>query len=353
MKLFPCRSSWILNLLLFSSLLLGGCTKEAAKALKDTAKLFGDESIAAINAVETMILAETQEPSLTEVEKKVRFLQIILAPVDDQSLVQNLEQLMTPVEPSKSAVITFKAYMASLRSQYTTLVSIYDDLERGHLLAKDAVKKSQLPLQKLTFQMSYLAICADTYPTNLLKQKSSLIAEIIKLRRLYFTTRDPVLKKEIEGKILEKFVNWEQIQAKEQALTQNVIEHSAKAALMGRELNKQIEHYDDINLERLNSMLINVINIVSLGTGREYTTLQKEVHKVWETINNDKDYKAAANAILAEFPKTPVDSQSNLSLTIQGCSVLFSDPNPTPSLKPSSNTVPPLNLVPLPNPIRY
>lgn len=190
MKFIQHRRHFLLSLLLSSSLLFSGCTQEDAKVLKDTAKLFGQESSAAIEAVETMILAETKEPTQTEAEKKVRFLRIILdQKIDDPLLQTAIEQLMKPVEPSKREVTSFKRYMANLKKQYATLVSIYDDLERGHLLAKDAVKKSKEPLQKLTFQMSYLAVCADAYPADLIKQKNVLFVEIIRLRQSYFSTK--------------------------------------------------------------------------------------------------------------------------------------------------------------------
>lgn len=331
------------TLVLSSSLMISGCSKEEAKALKDTAKLFGDESIAAINATETMILKEVQEPTQTEEEEKALFLRFVLRQqISDADLAFNLKRLMNPPQPSATAVGKLKAYMASLREQYGTLVAIYDDLERGHLLANEAIQKSKPPLEKLTVQMAYLAVCVDKYPANLLKDQSKVLAEIIGLRRAYFETADPAVKKEIETKIVEQFFQWQKIEKNEQELTQNVLNHATKAAMLGRELRERIDRYGDITLESLNSLLINVLDIVSNVSGQDYSGLKKQANQVWEAIKNDEDFRGSAEFILSQFNSNSGSRGSGeTAFSINGCSVLMQTQEPTPSSTPSG--------IPLPN----
>jgi hypothetical protein len=325
MKLSRYYYRLLAALFLSSSLIISGCSKEEAKALKDTAKLFGDESIAAINATETMILREVQEPTQTEEEEKALFLRAVLRQqLSDQDLANNLDRLMNPPQSSKIAVGNLGAYMASLREQYGTLVAIYDDLERGHLLANEALKKSKAPLEKLTVQMAYLAVCVDQYPANLIKDKSKVLTEIIRLRRTYFKTSDPAVKKDIESKMVEQFLQWKQIEKNQQELTQNVLQHSIKAAMLGRELREKIDRYGDITLEGLNSLLINVLDIVSTVSGQDYSGLKKQANQVWEIIKNDEDFRGSAELILSQFNSNSGSiSSGETAFSINGCSALM------------------------------
>jgi hypothetical protein len=330
------------TLVLSSSLMISGCSKEEAKALKDTANLFGNESIAAIDATETMILKELQEPTQTEEEEKALFLRVVLRQqISDEDLVSNLKRLMNPPQPSATAVGNLKAYMASLREQYGTLVAIYDDVERGHLLANEAVQKSKAPLEKLTVQMAYLAVCVDKYPANLLKDQSKVLAEIRRLRNTYFKTADPATKKDIEGKIVEQFFQWQKIEKNEQELTQNVLNHATKAAMLGRELREKIDRYGDITLESLNSLLINVLDIVSNVNGQDYSGLKKQANQVWEAIKNDEDFRGSAEVILSQFNSNLRSGGSGeTAFSVNGCAALIQMPNPAPNSTPSGRILP-------------
>ena len=324
------------TLVLSSSLIISGCSKEEAKALKDTAKLFGDESIAAINATETMILKEVSEPTYTEEEEKDLFLRSVFdQKLSDADFFIKIQQGMKPPQPSPTAVGKLKTYMASLREQYGTLVAIYDDVERGHLLANEAVQKSKAPLEKLTVQMAYLAACVDKYPANLIKDKSKVLAEIIRLRRAYFKTADAAVKKEIETKIVEQFFRWKQIVKNQQELTQNVLNHATKAAMLGRELREKIDRFGDITLESLNSLLINVLDIISNVNGQDYSALKKQANQVWETIKNDEDFRGSAALILSQFNSNSESRGSGeTAFSINGCSVLMQTQEPTPNSTP-------------------
>jgi hypothetical protein len=330
------------TLVLSSSLMISGCSKEEAKALKDTANLFGNESIAAIDATETMILKELQEPTQTEEEEKALFLRVVLRQqISDEDLVSNLKRLMNPPQPSATAVGNLKAYMASLREQYGTLVAIYDDVERGHLLANEAVQKSKAPLEKLTVQMAYLAVCVDKYPANLLKDQSKVLAEIRRLRNTYFKTADPATKKDIEGKIVEQFFQWQKIEKNEQELTQNVLNHATKSAMLGRELREKIDRYGDITLESLNSLLINVLDIVSNVNGQDYSGLKKQANQVWEAIKNDEDFRGSAEVILSQFNSNLRSGGSGeTAFSVNGCAALIQMPNPAPNSTPSGRILP-------------
>jgi hypothetical protein len=330
------------TLVLSSSLMISGCSKEEAKALKDTANLFGNESIAAIDATETMILKELQEPTQTEEEEKALFLRVVLRQqISDEDLVSNLKRLMNPPQPSATAVGNLKAYMASLREQYGTLVAIYDDVERGHLLANEAVQKSKAPLEKLTVQMAYLAVCVDKYPANLLKDQSKVLAEIRRLRNTYFKTADPATKKDIEGKIVEQFFQWQKIEKNEQELTQNVLNPATKAAMLGRELREKIDRYGDITLESLNSLLINVLDIVSNVNGQDYSGLKKQANQVWEAIKNDEDFRGSAEVILSQFNSNLRSGGSGeTAFSVNGCAALIQMPNPAPNSTPSGRILP-------------
>jgi hypothetical protein len=279
-------------LILSSSLAISGCSKEEAQALKGTAKLFSDESNAAIDATETMIMREVQEAIPSNDEARSSFFRAVLRQeLSDQDLALNLDRLMKPPQPSSEALGNLRAFMSSLREQYGTLAAIYDDVERGHLLAKSAVQKSKVPLEKLTVQMAYLSTCVAKYPAVLIKDKSKILSEIITLRRKYFAASSPVAKKDIESKLYDQFLKWQQIEITQQELTQNVLQHSIKAAMLGKELREQIDHYNKITLESLNSLLVNVVDIASTVSGQDYSGFKKQASDVWQTIYNDQDFR--------------------------------------------------------------
>ena len=111
--------------------------------------------------------------------------------------------------------------------------------------------------------------------------------------------------------------------------------------MLGRELREKIDRFGDITLESLNSLLINVLDIISNVNGQDYSALKKQANQVWETIKNDEDFRGSAALILSQFNSNSESRGSGeTAFSINGCSVLMQTQEPTPNSTPSGLPLP-------------
>ena len=141
-------------------LLCSGCTPEKARALQTAATQFRAESLAAVNYIEILMKKETAPVPRSETAASEEFADFILRLKSDQPLTENAIRLaLDPyaVTPDPQLEKDRADFLASLRLQYSTFASLFDDLDRGSFFARDAVKKSEPYAEKLTLQMAAFA----------------------------------------------------------------------------------------------------------------------------------------------------------------------------------------------------
>ncbi|WP_421656270.1 hypothetical protein [Leptothermofonsia sp. ETS-13] len=145
----PGRSSIIACFLIVGSTLLLGCNVEKARALQGAAVQFRAESLAAIQAIDTMHKAELAPPPRSPAEVRRDFVNGILN--SRSEINSNLVDLaINPYKPPADP--KWDSFITDLCSQYESFAAIFEKLDRGSLVAKDEVRESAEHARKLTVQ---------------------------------------------------------------------------------------------------------------------------------------------------------------------------------------------------------
>jgi hypothetical protein len=144
--------------LLLVTITLSGCTPEKAKALRIGAVQFKSESLACIDAINTMRQRELEPPPRTTEEAKNDFIHNIL--ISDSPLIDDEEIEFAPnpnaihIDPEVEKKWT--ALISDMNSQYNSFAAIYERVEQGSFLAAESVKNAAKYADTLTLQMASL-----------------------------------------------------------------------------------------------------------------------------------------------------------------------------------------------------
>jgi hypothetical protein len=311
----------LLTCLLASTLSLNGCTPKRAQALREAAIAFGNQSSLTLDGMDKLIRSETEAPTMTDQEVSQIFLDIVLSPnIDRKKLIDYLNSEM-PLKPfpgnSIEAERAISTFIGKLRYQYASLVSIYDDIEKAYITGENAVKKSKEPLQKLTAQMAYFALCTDAVPPRLITQRGTLIADVIRLREDYMKAQDESTKEKIRDRLVGQLSRLREIQNREKELQKAVIENATKASVLGLELVKKIDEYDQISLEDLSFLIPKALNAASLLSGQDTSLLRQKASEVLVTIQKDDDFRRVAELALKEVQ--PLSNATRSGYAPQAC----------------------------------
>lgn len=286
----------ILLLVAFSYLFLMGCTPEKARAVRTAAIQFKTEALAAIEAINVMMNRELESPPRTESAATEEFVTNILELEADTELTSEI--IDAALDPYK---ITLDSELARRREhfnndlmlQYTSFAAVFKDLEKGSILAKDAVKKSAIYAEKLTIQMAAFAKSITDHPPTLLQYRTTIIDEIDIVRLDSSLSIDEKRKRLVELK-----EQWEATKAQEMDLQRGVVEKCLKASIIGMQVRRLIDTYDKISLDDLNSIISSVLEEAGDLTGKDFSQLKLKSEEVFAAIEKDPIWSDLAQGIL-------------------------------------------------------
>lgn len=314
------RISRLTFFLLIVSLTLSGCTPEKARALRLAAIQFKAESLAAIQAIEQMHKREITPASLSQAELKNNAINNILISNKEIVLPEDLDFLIDPDKPQidPQTQIAWQEFIDKMNTQYTTLSAIYDEVESGSLLARDAVQKSAEHARNLTLQMAAFATVIDKHPPILLQDRIVVVADIDTLRKQYQQKKNEGETDEnlqpIKDKVGELYDRWLQIAIDEQKLRETTVAQCLKAAILGKELTQLIERYNKLDIDELNSIIARVLDTTAAITGQDYTSLKVRATNVFAEIKKDPIWSKTADTVLGEINNVlEIRNQSTLS----------------------------------------
>ena len=319
----------IIWVVLIASLSLSGCSVEKARALQGAAVQFKAESLAAIDAIDQMRQRELEAPPRSQADIRQGFISRVLnSKVDLNSAVIDLA--IDPFQPPK--VAEWDDFIVDLRSQYEGFASIFDKLNSGALISKNEAKQSAEYARTLTVQMALLADAINKNPPMLGQHRSRTIVKLKKLRQDYQTLLTRLKtgdgseiqqmnqrKSDLENQAGELMNEWQQIKQEEQKLLETTVVQCTKAATMGKELVEVANHYDDLEVNQLNTLIPRILTTAAAFTGRDYGAVRVKATNLVAQIQSDPLWSGVTKTLLdrantAAASRTPV--QVNLPVSL-------------------------------------
>lgn len=276
---------------------LAGCTPEKALALRTAAVQFRIEALAAIEAIDEMRRREIAPPPRSTTEATEEFVQSVLE-MDPATLLtpKDLDVFVDPFTVRDGPTgRQWQEFLAGLRAQYTAFAAIFDDVEGGSYLARDAVKRAGAHAEKLTAQMAALARSIAEHPPQLLQYRAALAVRIDQTRkdaRLADADR--------RRRLAELKDEWEAVSRAQEQLGRVTVEQCLKAAILGRGVHQLIATYDRLSLDDINTIAAGLLDTAGALSGRDLGSLRVRTNTVVDQIKQDPVLTRAFDQVAAE-----------------------------------------------------
>lgn len=286
---------WAVLVLMVGSVGLGGCSVEKARSLQAAALQFRNESLIAIDAVNTMRKRELEAPPRSNTEIRRSFVNRILSSKVEVS-GSVIELAIDPYQPPK--VQEWDKFVGDLRNQYEGFSEIFEKLDRKSAVSRDEVKKSAEYAKTLTVQMALLAKAIRENPPVLVQYRTSTIVKLRTIKREYQSVQARIKagesqatllqrKTELENKTEEMLEEWQNIKQEEQRLLEATVTQCMKAATIGKDVIETANHYDDLDLSQISALVPRVLTTAALVTGRGDVSLRASVDRIVLAVQTD------------------------------------------------------------------
>lgn len=295
---------WAVSVLIMGSLALGGCSVEKARALQGAALQFRNESLSAIEAIDTMRKRELEAPTRSSAEIRQAFVNRILNSKVEVS-GEIIDLAIDPFQPPK--VAEWDTFIADLRNQYEGFSEIFNKLDSRSTVSRDEVKKSAEYAKTLTVQMAVLAKAISDNPPVLVQHRTTAIVKLQAIKKEYQSIQARIKagetaliarKAELENQAGEVLGEWQQIKQEEQRILELTVAQCMRAAAMGKEVIEAANHYDDLDLNQMNALIPRILTTASTFTGRDYITLRTKATRIVSDIQTDPLWRGVAQKLL-------------------------------------------------------
>lgn len=291
---------WAVSVLIVGSLALGGCSVEKARALQGAALQFRNDSLSAIEAIDTMRKRELEAPVRSTTEVRQAFINRILNSKVEVS-GEVIDLAIDPFQPPK--VAEWDTFIGDLRNQYEGFSEIFAKLDSKSVVSRDEVKKSAEYARTLTVQMALLAKAISDNPPVLVQHRTTTIVKLQSIKKEYQSIQTRIKagetallprKAELENQAGEVLGEWQQIKQEEQKILETTVAQCMKAAATGKEVIEAANHYDDLDLNQMNALVPRILNTASTFTGRDYIVLKTKATRIVDEIQSDPLWRNAA-----------------------------------------------------------
>lgn len=300
-KGFLRRQPWrFMGVVMIAALpLLSGCTPEKGRQLTTAAAQFRSNAHDAIVSVRGLMDAEIAPPAKTDAQKSDQFSANILSLPDSYRL--NSDTMDMAIDPdavklSSAEVAARNALMDGLDEQYSAFSAMFDDLERGSLLAAKSIGKTRTYTASLTAQMLGIAKVMAENPPRLTQLRVAVLAQVEKTRKDQTLTPDQ--KRQALSALMS---SWQGVKAQEIALQQDVVTKCSIAAATGQTVLQLADSYRRLSLDDINKLTTGMISVASQLTGKSLTALKTQNVQVQSFLSANPDYKAVADSALVNI----------------------------------------------------
>ncbi|OUC15561.1 MAG: hypothetical protein B0A82_06360 [Alkalinema sp. CACIAM 70d] len=300
--------------LMMGSLVLNGCSVEKARSLQNAASQFRNESLTAIDAIDTLRKRELEAPPRSAAEIRQSFINRLLNSKSELNSTL-IELAIDPYQPPQ--VTEWDEFITDLRSQYDGFSAIFDQLEGGTIVGTSEVRKSAEYARTLTVQMALFADALNKNPPVLTQYRTSVIIKLKKLRQDYQAVtaklkareQDPYSgseslqllnqqKSDMENRAGELMGEWQSVKQEEKRLLETTVTQCMKAVVMGKELLEIANRYDEINLNQLNAAIPRILTNASALTGRNYDVVKQRSTRILNELQTDPFWSGVTRTML-------------------------------------------------------
>lgn len=276
----------------FSIAILNGCSGKA-QALRTAAGYFEAESLAAVQAIDQMRQREIAPPPRTAAAATSTFVHNVLQS-RQPATVERIAFWLDPeaIALSPETTRAWMEFLDDLRLQYTTFAAIFERLEQASFTARDTVPQAIPLVEKLTAQLAYFAQSIMQHPPQFQQQRAALVADLEAIRQ----------RQEPDGDKRQRLSEWREqwlaLLAAEAALERATVEQCLKAAILGQAMRQQLLDYNRLSLGDISEAARRALRLAGALTGRDVSHLQARTAQIVTSIDNDPQWKSAAEAAL-------------------------------------------------------
>lgn len=287
---------WILGVLALS-LSLSGCMAKA-RTLHVAVNEFKNESVSAVDAIDTMWRAEIAPPPLTQSAATDAFVDRVLA-LDGNVTGEILPIVLDPYAISdteqKQLEARWNAFLSDLRLQYVTFAAIFDNVERASFTGRSTIEEAQPYIEKLTAQLAYFAKSIEDNPPQLIQHRGALLA------RLNTLQESSIPEAEKRQQIALWRDDWIAMETSEAALRDQTIRQCVKAALIGKTVRDQIAAYGDLTQADLVEAINLGFQLAQSATGNDFAGLRGRVDEITQSIQADPVWSTSVDEVLGQI----------------------------------------------------
>lgn len=287
---------WILGVLALS-LSLSGCMAKA-RTLHVAVNEFKNESVSAVDAIDTMWRAEIAPPPLTQSAATDAFVDRVLA-LDGNVTGDVLPIVLDPYALSdteqKQLEERWNAFLSDLRLQYVTFAAIFDNVERASFTGRSTIEEAQPYIEKLTAQLAYFAKSIEDNPPQLIQHRGALLA------RLNTLQESSIPEAEKRQQIALWRDDWIAMETSEAALRDQTIRQCVKAALIGKTVRDQIAAYGDLTQADLVEAINLGFQLAQSATGNDFAGLRGRVDEITQSIQADPVWSTSVDEVLGQI----------------------------------------------------
>lgn len=267
-------------------LILSGCTKEKAEAIKIAAENFRIDAVLAIDKINELFDQNISVAKFSE--KKIEIIISDLENLGSSDTAINSEILDEWFKEEHIAVVSsamHKDEFNKIKKRFTTFEAMFTNLEKGNYFAKDAVKKAEKYAINLSLDLiHYSKILKDTPFKNM--SERVLIIERIEEARLEENEKfQKVLRENVARDIIALGIR--ETKLKEEAIRQCLL-----AADRGKIVAELIKDYDTLNVEDILNIVKTSLNYgIDITGNKNINDLLTKFEGVESEIRNDAYWK--------------------------------------------------------------
>lgn len=296
-----------LTVFCLSSFALNGCSPEKARSLQASALQFRNESLAAITAIDTLRKRELEAPPRSPGEIRQTFIANILGStveLNSRSVDLAIDSRRVPNNTD------WDQFIQELKLQYEQFSDIFDSLDRKPNVNREQMKKAGDHARSLTIQMALFAKSLSDNPPILTQYRTRTLVKFRKVRSEYQALQSRIAmsgddrealaqrKSDLENQTGELLNEWQTIQQEERALLESTVAQCMRAATIGKQVIEAADHYDDLDIAQLNSLIPSLFTTASSFTGKDYKTLQFKSTRFVADLQSDPLWSAVAQPLI-------------------------------------------------------
>lgn len=239
-------------------LLVCGCTKEKAEAIKIAAEQFRAEAVAALAEIKSLFRESLGVPVESREELTARFVKDVEETTPFNS--DELSALLQDPALGTAALQRGDEQFNKLEARYIEFAAMFRSLPQGSYFAAKSVKKAEKHAINLTLEMINFAAYLEKNPVRFTARRVLLLESIQKDKAAADpTVRATLLKKDAEVAL--------QLQQDELAARQRAIEACLQAAESCRTVAELIRNYDKMSASDILAMTREALSFTAEVSG--------------------------------------------------------------------------------------